>query len=338
MGGLARDDETPSQPARRGRRGRGRRRDHRPPTCGGSAVSHDRTDSRLPSGTRELPVRQARRPRASLSARRLGRAASRSAERADLREGTAVSDPALPRAHEERAAADALRRALHALLAAAEPERSHVGGAARRRREPDHQQALSRAASDRRRGGARPRALRVVPPAARSANPRRGSSPDPPDELRRRPRRPVLPGVVRRADPGDPLAGQLREAHRRREPLESRARAGSPDPVREGAVTEGIEADSGRTHLHVLRPRRNVRPPFRQVERLARRDPNLLRRMAAHTAFEATRSCSTSCATRRRSPLCARTGSDDSRTARGSRCPSRRSWTRSGTSSSRTSR
>ena len=54
---------------------------------------------------------------------------------------------------------------------------------------------------------------------------------------------------------------------------EGRARAGSPDAVREGALTQGVEADARRTHLHVLRPRRNVRPPFRQVERPARRQP-----------------------------------------------------------------
>ena len=77
---------------------------------------------------------------------------------------------------------------------------------------------------------------------------------------------------------------QLRQAHRRREPLEGRARSSSPDAVRGGAVTQGVEADARRTHLHVLRPGRNVRPPFRQVERLARRQPDLLCRLAAHTA------------------------------------------------------
>ena len=146
----------------------------------------------------------------------MGKCAPRRAGRPDLRRRTALSATASLRPGTGQAGADRLRRLLPLVRTAARRAGRRRGRPARRRWEPGDLEPRRRAQPHRLRGAGRPRALRLVPPAA-GTGPSRGRLPaDPRDRLRRRVRRPLPAGVVCRTSCGRPR--QLRPHRRRRAP------------------------------------------------------------------------------------------------------------------------
>ena len=157
-------------------------------------------------------------------ARRLGIAAAPRARRSDLRGGETVPHAAHARDAVAGTAADDDRVVLPAALVPVHAVRLDSLRAARCRRQRDHHATHRRpVALGLRRLGER--ALRIVRRPAAGGAPRRGIPPDPADLLRRRRRREVPAGVVRRPRVRQvrrALGDQLRAPHRRCAQLDAR--------------------------------------------------------------------------------------------------------------------
>ena len=277
------------QPSRRGRRARSRSRYLRRRRERGRSLGHRgraRERGRVPAATPELALPATRQSRPPGATRHLGRAATRCARRPHVRARQPLPHPALLRPQAKRQAADGLGRALHALLAASGSPGRDVVRAARRGRKSDHLAPGARPACDGLGGRTRRRALRHLPsPLARPGS-RRGLPPYPPDRVRGPARRSLPAGVLRGSGRGDEVARELREADRRRERLARATRAPALHTLEPRARAPRAAAAPRRAHASLLQPGRHVRIALGEVRRGARRDPDRLPRVAAHTALQ----------------------------------------------------